>query len=99
MERSAVIERLRRVEDDLRRRGVAALYLFGSVARDAASPESDIDLFFDSTEGSRLSLLDVVGIRHFLEGVLGAPIDVMTRSSLHPLLRADIEADAVSVFS
>jgi hypothetical protein len=33
-----------------------------------------------------------------LEQKLGVPVDVTTRDSLHPLLRADIEQSAVRVF-
>jgi len=77
---------------------VGALYLFGSTARGEATLESDVDLFFDDEPNARLSLLDVIGIQHLLEEVLGRKVDLMTRDSLHPLLRADIESEAVAVF-
>lgn len=92
------VEKLRTLEPELRERGVAALYVFGSRARGDASPQSDLDLFFDDAPGAHLSLLDLIGIQHFLQDVLGMPVDLMTRNSLHPLLRADIEAEAVAVF-
>ena len=41
---------------------------------------------------------DLVGIKHFLEDELGIEVDVMTRDSLHPMLRDDIEKSAVRVF-
>lgn len=77
---------------------MGALYLFGSTARGEATLESDVDLFFDDEPNARLSLLDVIGIQHLLEEVLGRKVDLMTRDSLHPLLRADIESEAVAVF-
>ncbi|MGH6950196.1 MAG: nucleotidyltransferase family protein [Vitreimonas sp.] len=92
------VERLRSLEPELRARGVASLYLFGSAARGDAREGSDIDLFFDDEPHVRLSLLDVIGIQHFLEDALNTPVDVMTRDSLHPMMRADIEAEAVPVF-
>lgn len=95
---SKQLERLRSLEPELRSRGVAALYLFGSVARGEARADSDVDLFFDDAPNATLSLLDVIGIQHFLQDVLGAKVDLITRDSLHPLLRADIEAEAVPVF-
>ena len=92
------LQRLRALEPELRKRGVGALYLFGSTARGEAKSDSDIDLFFDDAPSAQLSLLDVIGIQHFLQDMLGKKVDVMTRDSLHPLLRADIEAEAVPVF-
>lgn len=92
----SILERLRALRPELEERGVAALYLFGSQARGEAGPGSDVDLFFDR-EG-KLSLLDVIGIRHFIEDRLGLRVDIMTRDSLNPLLRPDIEADSVPVF-
>jgi uncharacterized protein len=95
---SKQIEALRALEPELRKRGVGALYLFGSTARGEATANSDIDLFFDDAPNARLSLLDVIGIQHFLQDMLGKKVDLITRDSLHPLLRADIEAEAVPVF-
>jgi predicted nucleotidyltransferase len=43
-------------------------------------------------------LVDLVGIKLFLEDSLGVPVDVTTRDSLHPMLRHDIEKSAVRVF-
>ena len=98
MARTSAIDRLRALEPELRARGVASLYLFGSTARGEAREDSDVDLFFDDAPNAHLSLLDVIGIQHFLQDVLGKRIDLMTRDSLHPLLRADIESEAVAIF-
>lgn len=95
---SSIIDQLRALEPELRRNGVERLYLFGSAARDEAGADSDVDLFFDNRADVRFSLLDVIGIRHFLEDALTVRVDVMTRDSLHPLLRGDIESEAVPVF-
>lgn len=95
---SEELSRLRDLEPELRKLGIASLYLFGSAARHEQTARSDIDLFFDSAPNARLSLLDVIGIRQFLEETLGRRVDLMTRDSLHRLLREDIEAEAVSVF-
>ena len=97
MDQEHVITTLRAHEDDLHRAGVARLYLFGSVSRDEARPESDVDLFFD-TNNPRFSLIELVDIQDQLDDILGTKTDVMTRASLHPLLRPSIEAAAVRVF-
>jgi uncharacterized protein len=72
--------------------------LFGSVARDEAETRSDLDLFIDYDPEGKFSLLELVGIKLLLEQRLGVRVDVTTRDSLHPLLRADIEQQAIRVF-
>lgn len=84
--------------DAIKQMGATALYLFGSTARDEAGPDSDIDLFIDYDAGSRFNAFDLIGIKLFLEERLGASVDVTTRDSLHPRLRAGIEKTAVQVF-
>jgi uncharacterized protein len=61
MERSLVTARLRRYQAELRRAGVASLYLFGSTARDEARADSDVDLFFDYDD-LRFSLVELVRV-------------------------------------
>jgi predicted nucleotidyltransferase len=78
--------------------GATALYLFGSVVRDAAGTSSDLDLFVDYDRDSRFSLIELVGIRQLLESRLGVAVDVTTRDSLDPLLRNRIEASAERIF-
>lgn len=97
MDRDHVIETLRAHEADLHRAGVARLYLFGSVSRGEARPDSDVDLFFD-TDNPRFSLIELVDVQEKVSGILGTDADVMTRASLHPMLRPHIEAEALRVF-
>lgn len=78
--------------------GATALYLFGSTVRDEAQRSSDLDLFIDYDPAKRFSLLDLVGIKQFLEEELSVEVDLTTRSSLHPMLRTDIEQSAIRVF-
>jgi predicted nucleotidyltransferase len=89
---------LRENADAIRGMGATSLYLFGSAARDKARPDSDLDLFIDYDPARRFSLLDLVGIKQFLEEQMSAEIDVTTRDSLHPMLKDDIERSAVRVF-
>jgi len=98
MTRSEAITYLTRYAGALKERGATALYVFGSTVREDARPESDLDLFIDTDDTRKFSLFDLVGIKLFLEEALKTNVDVTTRDSLHPMLRADIEQSAVRVF-
>jgi hypothetical protein len=97
MERASVIKTLSDHKDELRSRGVEALYLFGSTARDEAGPESDVDLFFDYND-PEFSLVELVRIKNMIEETLGSPADVMTRDSIHPRLRSRVEKSSIRIF-
>lgn len=97
MNRDRVISLLRASENELHHFGVTRLYLFGSTAREQARPDSDVDLFFD-TDDPRFSLIELVEVQERVSAILGVASDVMTRASLHPRLRRQIEAEAVRVF-
>lgn len=98
MNKREAVAKLKRHADAVRALGATSLYLFGSVARNEAKTRSDLDLFIDYDPDSKFSLLELVGIKLLLEEKLGVQVDVTTRDSLHPMLRADIEQSAVRVF-
>ena len=98
MNKREAITKLRRHADAVKALGATSLYLFGSVARDEARTRSDLDLFIEYDPESKFSLLELVGIKLLLEEKLGVQVDVTTRDSLNPMLRADTEQSAVCVF-
>jgi hypothetical protein len=97
MNRAEVIQALKRHEVELKKLGVEHLFLFGSVARDDAKDDSDIDLFFDHQKG-RLGLYELMDVKERAQKILGRSTDIMTRASLHPALRERIEETALRVF-
>jgi predicted nucleotidyltransferase len=97
MERPAAIAKLKEHEAELKRLGVEHLYLFGSTARGEAREDSDVDLFFDHPVGS-LGLFELMDVKEAADRILWRKTDIMTRRSLHPVLRERIEASAVQVF-
>ena len=98
LKREEVIEKLRGHREKIRALGAASLFLYGSVARDEATDESDIDVFFDKIPGHQLTFREYTGIIHLLEDSFGRSVDVGTRESLHPGLRSEIVASAIQVF-
>ena len=97
MQRDEAITKLKQHETELRQLGVEHLYLFGSTARGDAREDSDVDLFFDHPEGS-LGLFQLMDVKDTAARILGRKTDIMTRRSLHPVLRQRIEASALQVF-
>ena len=97
MNREAAIAMLKAHETEFKQLGVEHLYLFGSTARGEGRADSDIDLFFDHPEGS-LGLYELLDVKEAAARILGRKADIMTRRSLHPVLRAKIEASAQQIF-
>ncbi len=75
--------------------GVTRLALFGSMVRDAARSDSDIDILvaFDGPATSQRYF----GVQFYLEDLLGRPVDLVTEKALRPELRPYIEREAVNV--
>ena len=100
MRRDEIIAKLKQTEPTLKQFGVAALYLFGSHARDEARPDSDVDVFIDIEPGARFGLRAYVGAFRVLEDAFEheAEIGYSTRDALSPYIRADVERDALRIF-
>jgi len=97
MTRSDVLSALRRQAPELQALGVKSLYLFGSAARGEARDDSDVDLFVDY-DSERFSFVELIRTRESISRTLGRTADLTTRDGLHPMLRPQIEAEAVKVF-
>ena len=96
MSRLEVLSTLRAQQAALHARfGVTRLTLFGSVARDEAGPDSDVDLLveFDRPIG----LFRFLELQNHLEDLLRCGVDLGTPQSLKPRIRDRVLAEAVSV--
>ncbi|MGA6965317.1 MAG: nucleotidyltransferase domain-containing protein [Xanthobacteraceae bacterium] len=98
MQREEVIAKLKEAEPVIRARGAAALYLFGSHARDQARTDSDVDVFIDKDRTRKFGFDEFMDIYFLLQERLGDKVDYGTREGLHPLLRSKIEREAIKVF-
>lgn len=75
--------------------GVTRIGIFGSVARDDASEQSDVDIVY---EMSRPNLFTVVHLKKELESVLHCSVDLVRyRERMNPLLKKRIEKDCIYV--
>lgn len=94
MELDDVLKIIAANADELRRRRVATLSVFGSVARGEAGPDSDVDLLVEF-DGSPVTLFDLGGLQVFLSEKLGMQVDLVMRSSVIDELRERIYGEAV----
>ena len=96
MNRDEAILRIKAVEPSIHALGAASLYLFGSTARNEANPTSDVDIFVDRYPG-RLGFCEFFDLQDLLQDTLGRPVDLATRTSLHPALKDEIEQTAIRI--
>jgi len=96
MNRIDILQLLARHKPELTRRfGVVSLALFGSSARDARHPDSDIDVLvsFDGPATSQRYF----GVQFYLEDLFGRPVDLVTDRALRAELRPYVERESVRV--
>ncbi|HDI11021.1 MAG TPA: DNA polymerase subunit beta [Candidatus Acetothermia bacterium] len=96
MNKNEILETLRAHRDELRQRfGVKSLAVFGSVARGEAGPESDVDIRVEF-EG-RATFDRYMGLKFFLEDLLGRRVDLVTRKALKSRMSPFVEREAIYV--
>ncbi len=95
MEREKVLELLRSHLTELQGRGVKSLALFGSVARDEARSDSDVDLLVEFAYP--VGYFEVFDLQQYLEELLRTPVDLGTAASMKPRVRERVLREAIYV--
>ena len=95
MDRETALRILGEHRAELEEQAVEHIALFGSVARDEAGPESDVDLLVSFKRP--VGLFHFSRLRRLLEGWLQAPVDLVTRNALRPQFREDVLREAIDV--
>ena len=95
MIRENVLNILKKNIAKISRFGITKIAVIGSVARDEANSESDLDLLVDF-EGP-LTFDRYMDVKIFLEDLLDCKIDLVIADGLHPSIKAEINQDAVYV--
>jgi predicted nucleotidyltransferase len=100
MRRQEVIAKLKEAEPALRGFGVAALYLFGSHARDEAKSDSDVDIFVDPAPDRDFGFLPFMDAYQTIQKAFGEDVEIgySTRTGLSPYIIEDVEREAVRIF-
>ena len=75
------------------RYGVSELAVFGSIARGDQRSNSDVDVLFDLAPGVRLGF-GIADLQRELELLFGRPVDLLSKDSIHRLVRDDVLREA-----
>ena len=75
--------------------GILRMGIFGSVAREEQTKDSDVDIYY---EGELSGLFALSHLKHELENLLGCKVDIVRlRDRMNGLLRKRIEREGVYV--
>jgi len=96
MSRSKIIQTLKEFKEKYAEKyGILVLGIFGSVARDEAKEESDVDVV---VKMKKQDLFSLIGIKQDLEEILHVPVDVVSyRERMNSFLKKRIEKEAMYV--
>ena len=96
LKRNDVLALLNTSKPELKRFKVKSLLIFGSVARDEANNESDVDLLVEFEQV--VGLLTFVRLQRYLETILNCKVDLGTTDSLKAHLREAVLHEAIRAF-
>jgi uncharacterized protein len=78
--------------------GIAELSVFGSSARGDSEPDSDVDLLYVRVPGNDLGMA-FFDLQEDLEELFGRPVDLVSKESLHRVIRDQVLADAQVLYA
>jgi predicted nucleotidyltransferase len=95
MTRDELLQKLRDNKGRLEQKyPLKSLALFGSYSRNEQTAESDVDLLVEFNEPVGIEFIDLL---LEIEAILDKPVDLVTKKSVRPRLKAYIEKDMIYV--
>ena len=94
--KEVIFKTLQNAEPQIRALGVRRLALFGSVARDEARADSDVDLLVEFEPGQK-TFDRFNALYDLLEGLLESRVELVTTESLSPFIGPHILTEALDV--
>jgi predicted nucleotidyltransferase len=95
MQRATILSILKQHQTSLKKLGVRSIALFGSVARDEANPDSDVDIVVEFEPP--VTFDRYMDVRFYLEDLLERKVDLVSWQSLKPQIRDQVEQEAIHV--
>ena len=96
MGREDIIARIKAHAEAVKALGATALYIYGSRVRGEERPDSDLDVFVDF-DPAKFGYVELVELEDMLSRELGLKVQLGTHDALHPLMKPQIEREAVRV--
>ncbi len=87
---------IEKISEICHRYGATRLSVFGSYARDEARSDSDIDFLVEFDKPR--SIVHLISMENDLSRVLGREVDLLTRDSISPYLRARIFEESEPIY-
>jgi predicted nucleotidyltransferase len=92
--REDVLTVLRSNRKAIKRFSVKSLALFGSAARNRLKKNSDVDVL---VQFAQPTWANYIGLKFYLQDLLGREVDLVTPKSLKPTIRPSVEKDLLYV--
>ena len=73
-------------------------WIFGSYARGAETPKSDMDILVRFDKNASITLIDYAGIMLNLEKLLRKKVDLVSESALYDFVKETVEQDKILVY-
>ena len=96
LSREEAVRRLESIASEILGLGVRRLALFGSVRRNEARPDSDVDVLVEFTPAAK-TFDHFIALVDLLEDALEHRVEVVTTESLSPFIGPRILAEATDV--
>lgn len=88
-----ILKQLNQRAEELKQNfSVRSIGLFGSLARNEADRESDVDILVDFVEPTFDNYMD---LKFYLERLFGRPVDLVTADTVKPRLKPVIERQVI----
>ena len=84
-------EEIELIKKEFRQYNPVQLGIFGSFARNEATPDSDVDLLVKFSQP--ISLLDIIGIEQSLSDQLKRKVEIVTERALSKRIRTSVMRD------
>jgi len=96
MKQDVVLQILKQQNAEMAKQfGVKSLLLFGSVARNDATPASDVDLLVEFNRP--VGYFGLFALQEYLEKLLGCSVDLGTPDSLKPYIKERVMGELIRV--
>jgi uncharacterized protein len=94
--RQEILLSLKRIKEEITEEfSVKAIGLFGSVARNEQTDQSDIDLLVEFS--TPVGFVTFMRLENFLSERLGKKVDLVTPDALKPVIRNDVLTEVIYV--